>query len=215
MSLFANHKEGFFGCKSLHQTYEGWLCFSATFVSNDKVNERIFQRQAALPDYFFFLFFQRPDKLEQFGKRPQASRMIVSHANNHLLTLGEFASDKANYHLKMSSKTLWAKKLASWFSVILSRIRNHSHMHGCLCAAGTSCDGGSFVSLPCPLSKLKKINTDALQTPPATASCVCVGPELRVPQRPRSHWRVSPAGVGLNPDRLDTFRPIFKIPPNR
>ncbi len=37
--------------------------------------------------------------------------MIVSHANNHLLTLSEFASDKANYHLKMSSKTLWAKSL--------------------------------------------------------------------------------------------------------
>ena len=37
--------------------------------------------------------------------------MIVSHANNHLLTLSEFASDKANYHLKMSSKTLRAKSL--------------------------------------------------------------------------------------------------------
>lgn len=61
--------------------------------------------------FFFFPFFQRLDKLEQFGKRPQASRMIVSHANNHLLTLSEFASDKANYHLKMSSKTLWAKSL--------------------------------------------------------------------------------------------------------
>lgn len=35
--------------------------------------------------------------------------MIVSHANNHLLPLSEFASDKANYHLKMSSQTLWAK----------------------------------------------------------------------------------------------------------
>lgn len=61
--------------------------------------------------FFFFSFFQRLDKLEQFGKRPQACRMIVSHANNHLLTLSEFASDKANYHLKMSSKTLWAKSL--------------------------------------------------------------------------------------------------------
>lgn len=57
------------------------------------------------------MFFQRLDKLEQFGKRPQACRMIVSHANNHLLTLSEFALDKANYHLKMSSKTLWAKSL--------------------------------------------------------------------------------------------------------
>lgn len=27
----------------------------ATFVSNDKVNERIFQRELALPEYFFFL----------------------------------------------------------------------------------------------------------------------------------------------------------------
>lgn len=82
----------------------------ATFVSNDKVNERIFQRELGLPEQFFF-FFQRLDKLEQFGKRPQACRMIVSHANNHLLTLSEFAWDKANYHLKMSSKTLWAKHL--------------------------------------------------------------------------------------------------------
>lgn len=81
----------------------------ATFVSNDKVNERIFQRELALPECLFL--FQRLDKLEQFGKRPQACRMIVSHANNHLLTLSEFASDKANYHLKMSSKTLWAKGL--------------------------------------------------------------------------------------------------------
>lgn len=63
------------------------------------------------PSLSIFFFFQRLDKLEQFGKRPQASRMIVSHANNHLLTLSEFASDKANYHLKMSSKTLWAKSL--------------------------------------------------------------------------------------------------------
>lgn len=53
--------------------------------------------------------FQRLDKLEQFEKWLQASWMIVSHANNHLLTLSEFASDKANYHLKMSSQTLWAK----------------------------------------------------------------------------------------------------------
>lgn len=43
----------------------------ATFVSNDKVNERIFQREPALPECLFFLF-QRLDKLEQFGKRPQA-----------------------------------------------------------------------------------------------------------------------------------------------
>lgn len=62
------------------------------------------------PSLSSFFLFQRLDKLEQFGKRPQACRMIVSHANNHLLTLSEFASDKANYHLKMSSKTLWAKK---------------------------------------------------------------------------------------------------------
>lgn len=63
------------------------------------------------PTLSFFFFFQRLDKLEQFGKRPQASRVIVSHANNHLLTVSEFASDKANYHLKMSSNTLWAKSL--------------------------------------------------------------------------------------------------------
>lgn len=63
------------------------------------------------PSLSSFFFFQRLDKLEQFGKRPQACRMIVSHANNHLLTLSEFAWDKANYHLKMSSKTLWAKRL--------------------------------------------------------------------------------------------------------
>lgn len=110
----------FFGCKAFIRLMKKyWLAalflFSltvnyATFVSNDKVNERIFQRELALPELFFF-FFQRPDKLEQFGKRPQASWMIVSHANNHLLTLTEFASDKANYHLKMSSKTLWAKSL--------------------------------------------------------------------------------------------------------
>lgn len=107
----------FFWLQSLHQPYEEVLAgyvFSflshvnyATFVSNDKVNERIFQRELAS----LSSFFQRLDKLEQFGKRPQACRMIVSHANNHLLTLSEFASDKANYHLKMSSKTLWAKSL--------------------------------------------------------------------------------------------------------
>lgn len=44
----------------------------ATFVSNDKVNERIFQREPALPECLFFFLFQRLDKLEQFGKRPQA-----------------------------------------------------------------------------------------------------------------------------------------------
>ena len=37
--------------------------------------------------------------------------MIVTHANNHLLTLSEFVSDKANYHLKMSFQTLWGEKL--------------------------------------------------------------------------------------------------------
>lgn len=123
----------------------------ATFVSNDKVNERIFQRELALPEYFFF--FQRLDKLEQFGKRPQASRMIVSHANNHLLTLSEFASDKANYHLKMSSKTLWAKSLHHDSQLYYNRYvttRTHTHKCGQTCIntlLWTSCRDGRFVLL--------------------------------------------------------------------
>lgn len=94
---------------------------------------------------------QRLDKLEQFGKRPQACRMIVSHANNHLLTLSEFASDKANYHLKMSSKTLWAKSLhhdsqlyyrgyitARTYTLILTNMQNTLLSSACELAAGTS-----------------------------------------------------------------------------
>lgn len=43
-------------------------------------------------------------------KRLQALKWF-SHANNHLLTLYEFGLDKANYHLKITWKTLWAKSL--------------------------------------------------------------------------------------------------------
>lgn len=58
--------------------------------------------------------------------------MIVSHANNHLLTLSEFASDKANYHLKMSSKTLWAKSLHHdsrlyYCGYVTTRIHTHTN----------------------------------------------------------------------------------------
>lgn len=44
-------------------------------------------------------------------KKTAGTEMIVSHANNHLLTLYEFGLDKANYHLKITWKTLWAKSL--------------------------------------------------------------------------------------------------------
>lgn len=43
----------------------------------------------------------------------------TGHANNHLLTLSEFALVKANYHLKMSCKGLWARSLH--LSLSLSR----------------------------------------------------------------------------------------------
>lgn len=46
--------------------------------------------------------------------------MIVIHANNHLLTLYEFGLDKANYHLKITQITLWAK--TSVMNVILATI---------------------------------------------------------------------------------------------
>lgn len=91
----------------------------------------------------FFFLFQRLDKLEQFGKRPQACQMIVSHANNHLLTLSEFASDKANYHLKMSSKTLWAKGLhhdSQLYYCSYATTRPHTHTASEL-AAGVSYEG--------------------------------------------------------------------------
>lgn len=74
--------------------------------------------------------------------------MIVSHANNHLLTLSEFASDKANYHLKMSSKTLWAKSLHHDSQLyyrgyvtthIYTQTPTNMHKHGALCSLWTGC----------------------------------------------------------------------------
>lgn len=68
--------------------------------------------------------------------------MIVSHANNHLLTLSEFASDKANYHLKMSSKTLWAKSLHHDSQLYYcgyvtthtyTQMLTNMHKHSCVC----------------------------------------------------------------------------------
>lgn len=50
-------------------------------------------------------------------KKTAGTEMIVSHANNHLLTLYEFGLDKANYHLKITWKTLWAKSLLDKFEV--------------------------------------------------------------------------------------------------
>jgi len=42
-------------------------------------------------------------------QKTAGTELIVSHANNHLLTLYEFGLDKANYNLKITRKTLWAK----------------------------------------------------------------------------------------------------------
>lgn len=89
--------------------------------------------------------FQRPDKLEQFEKWPRASWMIVSHANNHLLPLSEFASDKANYHLKTSSQTLWAKgwhhasRVCRCGRVAAHNTRARAHAHAAACCLRTGC----------------------------------------------------------------------------
>lgn len=58
--------------------------------------------------------------------------MIVSHANNHLLTVSEFASDKANYHLKMSSRSLRAKGLHHDFQLHYRRYEATRRTHNCV-----------------------------------------------------------------------------------
>jgi len=54
------------------------------------------------------MFSQHLSKIMHFQKTA-GTELIVSHANNHLLTLYEFGLDKANYNLKITRKTLWAK----------------------------------------------------------------------------------------------------------
>lgn len=96
-----------FGSKTVRRASGAAAALSvsaAAFASNDKVNERI-SGCGGRSEWRF----QRAGQLERFGKRPQASWVIVSHANNHLLPLRGSASVKAHYHLKMSSQTLWAK----------------------------------------------------------------------------------------------------------
>jgi len=138
---------------------------SATFVSNDKVNERMFQRKPALPEYFFSKTGQTGAVWKKHRGRAEwlSAMQIITYLHSvSLLRIRRITIWKwAQKHSGRKACIMILSYIIA-DTQLLTQVLTHTHTHThTLCSLLAGCRGimwelrwgGKFISLPLPTNK--------------------------------------------------------------